>query len=168
MALIGKIDRHRGDEPKAVSAGGKAFNTKRRMNCGRGAERSLLPRQHTFRFFFRRRHNDLPTVQRDLIPTIQPRGGNPRPPAHDLKCSTPPPAQRTGYTPPPGVFPGLRAMASCGPVSSVLPKPAPTSCRPPAHIPTETACQGGFAEVSRLGINSGCIGRNGIRKWRQK
>ncbi len=41
-------------------------------------------------------------VQRNLIPTTQPRGGNPRPSAHDLKCSTLAPPERTWYTQPPG------------------------------------------------------------------
>ena len=40
--------------------------------------------------------------QRDLVPTTQPRGGNPRPSAHGLKCSTSAPPERTWYTQPPG------------------------------------------------------------------
>ncbi len=72
-------------------------------------------------------------IQRDLVPTTQPCGGNPRPFAHDLKCSTPAPPERTWYTQPPMVFPDLCAIPSCDPIGTVLSKEPPPrfarSCR---------------------------------------
>ena len=70
---------------------------------------------------------------RDLVPTTQPPGGNPRPSAHDQKCSTPAPPERTWYTQPPMVFPDLCAIPSCDPIGTVLSKEPPPrfarSCR---------------------------------------